>query len=103
MSHLDDRSQQMNVKPQSSSHSFRKAFALGATWWIVASLVASAHNNIHSSGHIFGELLVPSVAAARIAGAAARMTRVRMVWVVIIAVFLAAWFAIRFAAVVGKL
>jgi hypothetical protein len=78
-----------------SSHTFRKAFAVGTIWWIVVSLAAAAHNRSHPPGYLFGELLAPSLIAAAIAGAAGRLSRTRRTWFVIISVFLFTWFGIR--------
>jgi hypothetical protein len=66
------------------------------------SLVASAHNQNRPPGYIFGQLLMPTVIAAAIAGAAGRLVRTRMLWLLIAAVFLVTWFAIRLLAVVGQ-
>ena len=48
MSHLDDSGQQMDVWPKQSPLTRFARLCIGATWWIVASLANSAHNNVHS-------------------------------------------------------
>jgi len=60
MSHLDDSGQQMDVWPKQSPLTRFARLCIGATWWIVASLATRAHDNVHSSGCSFGELLAAS-------------------------------------------
>jgi hypothetical protein len=101
MSNADDNRQKTVMTPkQTSSHSFRRAFAFGAVWWIVVSLVATANNRARSPGFIFGEMLSPSLIAGAVAGTAGHLIRVRSVWLLIGAVFLLVWFAVRLAVVV---
>jgi hypothetical protein len=101
----DSTGAQQSTTPRlSSSHSFRKAFAFGAIWWIVMSLIASANSRSHRLGFIFGYLLAPTIIATAIAGAAGRrLVRTWMVWLRIIAVFLVTWLAISLLAVIGQI
>jgi hypothetical protein len=76
---------QRSITPRQGSHrSFRVAFAIGAIWWVVISVIATAHNRSHRPGVIAGELLVPSVIASIIAGYAGRLTRSGRRWLVVI-------------------
>lgn len=84
----------------SSSRSFRRAFGFGAVGWLVVSSLAVAHNHTRRPGIIFGELLAPVLLRAVVAGNVGRVVRTRRTWPLVIAVFLFAWFVLRFLIVV---
>jgi len=84
-----------------SSRSFRKAFGFGVIWWLVVSSLAVAHNHTRRPGIIFGELPGTSLIAAVVAGTVGRVVRTRRTWLVVIAVFLFAWFVLRSLIVVN--
>ena len=99
---VDNRDDKAVLQKPSSRHAFRKAFLFGAVWWLILSLLAVRHSHTRPPGFIFGELLLPSLIAAVAAGTIGRLIRGRAVWPVVIVVFCAVWFLVRFAAVVGS-
>jgi hypothetical protein len=104
MSNLEDSGQNAVLTPKpTSSRSFRKAFGLGAVWWIVVSTVAVAHNPTRRPGIIFGELLGPSLIAAVVSGTVGRLVRTRRTWLLVVAIFLFVWFAVRLTIVVNRM
>jgi hypothetical protein len=103
MPDVDNRDDKAVLQKPPSRHAFRKAFVFGAVWWLVLSLLAVSHNHTWPPGFIFGELLLPSLIAAVAAGTVGRMMRGRAVWPLVITIFCAVWFLVRFAAVVGSM
>src|SRR5260370_4334014 len=84
-----------------SSRPFRKAFGFGAVWWVVVSSVGVVLSHTHRPGIIFGAQLGTSLIAAVIAGTAGRLIRTRRTCLLVGAVFLFAWFTLRFLIVVN--